>query len=79
MRREQFVAAKRAAYEQARAHGPVDAHVDIDTVTASAQTALVVTEVLPEAATGDDGAVRNNVLLERTANGWVVVGYTLRS
>jgi hypothetical protein len=25
-----------------------------------------------------DGSVRNNVVLERRANGWLVVGYSLR-
>ena len=40
---------------------------------AGTKTALVVTRV---AAGG--GAVRNNVMLDHTANGWVVIGYSLR-
>ena len=73
MRRERFIAAKRAAYEKAGLHARIGADVEIETSIAGHQTALVVTKV----ATGGS-AVRNNVVLEKRSNGWVVVGYSLR-
>jgi hypothetical protein len=73
MRRERFVAAKRAAYAKASAPARLGADVSVETAITGHQTALVVTRV---AAGGDP--VRNNVMLERRANGWVVVGYSLR-
>ena len=45
----------------------------VETAVAGHQTALVVTKVV-----ADGGAVRNNVMLDHTANGWVVIGYSLR-
>ena len=73
MRRERFIAAKRAAYQKAGSHAPIGADVEVETSISGHQTALVVTKV----ASGDS-AVRNNVMLERRSNGWVVVGYSLR-
>jgi hypothetical protein len=73
MRRDRFVAAKRNAYENADARTRLGADVRVETSIAGHQTALVVTEV---AAHGS--SVRNNVMLEKRANGWVVVGYSLR-
>ena len=73
MRRDRFVAAKRNAYENADARTRLGADVRVETSIAGHQTALVVTEV---AAQGS--SVRNNVMLEKRANGWVVVGYSLR-
>ena len=73
MRRDRFVAAKRNAYEKANARARLGADVRVETSIAGNQTALVVTEV---AAQGS--SVRNNVRLEKRANGWVVVGYSLR-
>ncbi len=73
MRRERFVAAKRAAYANADASARLGVDVRVETSIAGHQTALVVTEV---AAHGS--RVRNNVMLEKRANGWVVVGYSLR-
>jgi hypothetical protein len=73
MRRDRFVAAKRNAYEKANARARLGADVRVETSIAGNQTALVVTEV---AAQGS--SVRNNVMLEKRANGWVVVGYSLR-
>ena len=74
MRRERFVAAKRAAYDEGgvarRGSAPTSS---VETSVAGHQTALVVTKV-----EADGGAVRNNVMLERRSNGWVVVGYSLR-
>ncbi|HWS45120.1 MAG TPA: hypothetical protein VN636_04600 [Acidimicrobiia bacterium] len=72
LRREQFIAAKRAAYEDK--HGPLGAHATVETSVAGHQTALVVTRVA-----ADGSNVRNNVMLEHRSNGWVVVGYTLGS
>jgi hypothetical protein len=74
LRRDQFVAAKRAAYENANARTRLGAAISVETFVAGHQTALVVTRVETDGA-----AVRNNVLLEHSANGWLVVGYTLRS
>ncbi len=71
MKRDRFVKSKRAAY--ADGHARIGADVRVETTIAGNQTALVVTEV---AAHG--GSVRNNVILEKRSNGWVVVGYTLR-
>ena len=45
----------------------------METVGRGHQTALVVTKV-----EADGGSVRNNVMLDHTANGWVVIGYSLR-
>jgi hypothetical protein len=75
MRRDRFIAAKRAAYAAAGAgaRARLRTDVEVDTSVAGNQTALVVTRVGLE---GD--SVRNNVLLEKRTNGWVVVGYSLR-
>ena len=72
LRREQFVSAKRSAY--AGAHQPLDAQIVVDDVVATDQTALIATRV----ATAE-GSVQNRVLLERRANGWLVVGYSIRT
>ena len=73
MRRDQFVAAKRAAYANAGKSARIGARISVDTSVAGHQTALVVTRV-----EADGGAVRNDVMLDHTANGWVVIGYSLR-
>ncbi len=73
MRRDRFVAAKRAAYANADARVRLGADVRVETAIAGNQTALVVTEVV-----ANGSRVRNNVMLEKRANGWVVVGYSLR-
>ena len=75
MRRERFINTKRAAYDSAEQHARsrIGADIGVETAIAGHQTALVVTKV---AAHGE--SVRNNVMLEKRANGWVVVGYTLR-
>jgi hypothetical protein len=73
MRRDRFVATKRVAYTQADARTRLGAVVRVDTTIAGQQTALVVTDVMAAGTT-----VRNNVTLEKRANGWVVVGYALR-
>lgn len=74
MQRDRFVAAKKAAYAGGDHVHRLGAHVSVETSVTGHQTALVVTRV-----TVDDTAVRNNVMLEKRANGWVVVGYTLGS
>jgi hypothetical protein len=73
MRKEQFVTAKRAAHARADDTERLAARVEVETSVVGHETALVVTRV-----STDDGSVRNNVVLERRANGWVVVGYSLR-
>jgi hypothetical protein len=73
LRKEQFVAAKRAAYASPEHSARLSAHVEVETAVTGHETALVVTRV-----STDDGSVRNNVVLEHRANGWMVVGYSLR-
>ena len=72
-KRPGFVATKRAAYSGVQ-RGRLAAKIAVENVEAAADAALVVTNVF----TGD-GAVRNNVLMERRAGRWYVVGYSLRS
>ena len=72
MRRDQFIAAKRAAYAN-EPRGRVAESIEVDTFVEGNQSALVVTCV-----TAQGSSVRNDVLLERRANGWTVVGYSLR-
>ena len=72
LRRDQFIAAKRQAYAN-EAHGRVAEYIEVDTFVEGSASALVVTRV-----TGEGASVRNDVLLERRANGWTVVGYSLR-
>jgi hypothetical protein len=72
LRRDQFIDAKNAAYAN-EPHGRLAEHIDVDTFVEGNQSALVVTRV-----TAEGTSVRNDVLLERRANGWTVVGYSLR-
>ena len=72
LRRDQFIDAKLRAYAN-EAHGPVADRIEVDTFVEGSKSALVVTSV-----TGEGATVRNDVLLERRANGWTVVGYSLR-
>ena len=72
-KRPGFVATKRAAYTGVP-RGRLAAKIAVENVVAAADAALVVTNVF----TGE-GAVRNNVLMERRAGRWYVVGYSLRS
>ncbi|MDQ1458108.1 MAG: hypothetical protein QOH28_3728 [Actinomycetota bacterium] len=72
LRRDQFIAAKRAAYANAGKDARIGARITVETSIAGHQTALVVTRVVA------GGVVRNNVMLDHTANGWVVIGYSLR-
>ena len=74
LRRDQFVAAKRAAYSRPESRARLGANISVETSVAGHQTALVVTRVV-----ADGSPVRNNVMLEHTANGWLVVGYSLRA
>jgi len=73
LRRDQFIAAKRAAYANVEKRARIGAQISVETSVAGQRGALVVTRVA-----ADGGAVRNNVTLDLTANGWVVVGYSLR-
>jgi hypothetical protein len=73
MRRDQFISTKRAAYANAMPRGRVAEAIDVDTFVEGNQSALVVTRVSAEGT-----SVRNDVLLEKRANGWTVVGYSLR-
>jgi hypothetical protein len=73
MRRDRFVAAKKAAYATVGTRNRLDAKITVEASVAGNQTALVVTRI----EHGDD-AIRNNVVLEKRSNGWVVVGYSLR-
>ena len=73
LRRDQYIAAKRKAYANAEPRGPLADHIEVETFVEGNQTALVVTRVAAEGT-----SVRNDVLLERRANGWTVVGYSLR-
>src|ERR1700722_16072577 len=50
-----------------------DQFIEGDTFVEGEQSALVVTRVTAEGI-----SVRNDVLMERRANGWTVVGYSLR-
>jgi len=72
LRRDQFIAAKRAAYANAGKEARIGAQITVETSIAGHQTALVVTRVVA------GGTVRNNVMPDHTANGWVVIGYSLR-
>jgi hypothetical protein len=73
LRRDQFIAAKRSAYARAEHGSPIGARIGVETSVAGNQTALVVTKVV-----ADGGAVRNNVMLDHTSNGWLVIGYSFR-
>ena len=71
-KRPGFIETKRRAYEGVK-RGRLAARIAVENVVEAPDTALVVTNV----ATAD-GAVRNNVLMERRAGRWYVVGYSLR-
>jgi hypothetical protein len=73
LRKDQFVAVKRAAYAKSEHAARLAASIDVETSVVGHETALVVTRV-----NSGGGSVRNNVVLERRANGWLVVGYSLR-
>lgn len=72
-KRPGFVATKRAAYTGVK-RGRLAARIAVENVVAAPDTALVVTNVCT-----NDGAVRNNVLMERRAGRWYVVAYSLRA
>ena len=73
LRRDRFIAAKKAAYSAA-GHARLGAEIAVDDVVATGQTAIVATRV-----TTDEGSVHNRVTLERRATGWMVVGYSIRA
>lgn len=73
MRRDAFVAAKRAAYASASHNGQPPADVRVDEMVQANQTAIVVTRVSTAG-----GSMTNNVVLEKRAAGWLVVGYSMK-
>jgi len=73
LHRDQFIEAKRRAYANAEPRGRLADSIVVDTFVEGQQSALVVTIVTAEGI-----SVRNDVLMERRANGWTVVGYSLR-
>jgi hypothetical protein len=72
LHRDQFIELKRKAYAN-EPRGRLADRIEVDTFVEGTQSSLVVTRVTAEGIT-----VRNDVLLERRANGWTVVGYSLR-
>jgi hypothetical protein len=72
MRRDAFVAAKRAAHGASVRR--VSESIRVASVVRTDDTALVVTEVVTI-----DGRVHDDVVLERRGGRWVVVGYALRA
>jgi hypothetical protein len=72
MKRDAFVAAKRAAHT-GQERSRIGAHAEVETAVTGRDSALVVTNVSSAGST-----VRNNVLLERRGGSWVVVEYRLR-
>jgi hypothetical protein len=71
-KRPGFIATKRAAYQGVQ-RGRLAARIAVENVVTAPDTALAVTNV--SSAGGD---LRNNVLMERRAGRWYVVGYSLR-
>ncbi len=74
LRRDQFIAVKRRAYATADRSSTIGAEITVETSIVGNQAALVVTRVA-----ADGGSVRNNVMLDHTANGWLVASYSLRT
>lgn len=73
LRRDQFIEVKRHAYARADHHERLASRIDVEDFFEGKETSLVVTRV-----SAGGGSVRNNVVLERRANGWTVVSYSLR-
>jgi hypothetical protein len=73
LHRAQFIEVKRNAYANAEPRGRLADSIAVETFVEGNQSALVVTCVTAEGI-----SVRNDVSLERRANGWTVVGYSLR-
>jgi hypothetical protein len=74
LRRDDFIAAKKAAYAGTDTPGRLRARVEVEDVVSTAQTAVVATCV-----TTDEGSVHNRVLLEKRSTGWMVIGYSIRT
>ncbi len=74
LKRDGFVAAKRAAYATTTDERRLHATVTVDEVVQANDTAVVVTMVVT-----NEGSIRNSVLLERRSAGWLVTGYSLRA
>jgi hypothetical protein len=71
-KRPGFIETKRAAYQGVK-RGRLAARIAVEKVVEAPDTALAVTNVSTA-----DGDVHNNVLMERRAGRWYVVGYSLR-
>jgi hypothetical protein len=71
--RHQFVAAKKAAYEEQHALGGLAERVGVDDSATAGQAAIVATRV----ELRDGGVVLNRVDLVRRNGRWEVVGYRL--
>jgi hypothetical protein len=71
-KRPRFIATKRAAYQGVK-RGRLAARIAVENVVEAPDTALAVTNVCTP-----EGDVHNNVLMERRAGRWYVVGYSLR-
>ena len=75
LRREEFVASKRAAYADQRSLGRLARHITIEEARVGRTIASVQTRV----DLLDGGEARNELQLAKRAGRWVVVEYHLRS
>lgn len=75
LRREDFVATKRAAYADQRALGHLARHVAVE----EAQVGRTIASVLTHVDLVDGGEAHNELQLVKRAGRWVVVEYHLRS
>ncbi len=73
LRKKEFIAAKRHAYEGQKGLGGLAETVSVEHVEAGRQVALVKTRV----ALHDGGTARNDVELQSRGGRWVVVAYNL--
>lgn len=74
MRKAEFVAAKRTAYQQAPRLGRLVSEVAAESERTEGDAAVVVTRL----ALRDGSVVHNEVRLVRRSRAWQVVGYELR-
>lgn len=75
LRKKEFVAAKRRAYEAQTGLGGLAEAVQVEHVETGRQVALVKTRV----ALHDGGTARNEIELQSRGGRWVVVAYNLSS
>ena len=74
LRRDQFIAAKKAAYSGART-----TRGSAPTSRSTTSSRRVRPRIVATRVTTDEGSVHNRVMLERRATGWMVVGYSIRA